>query len=69
MPRQDKLLEQILRGASDANVNFGELCRLLRKLGFDERVRGDHHIFTRDNIAEIINLQPAGAKAKVYQVK
>jgi hypothetical protein len=46
MPRQDKLLEQILRGKSDANVNFGE--------------RGDHHIFTRDDIAEIINLQPVG---------
>ena len=69
MPRQDKLLEQIRRGTSDANVNFGELCRLLRKLGFDERIRGDHHIFTRDSIAEIINLQPVGGKAKAYQVK
>jgi hypothetical protein len=42
---------------------------LLNKLGFDERVRGSHHIFTRADIAEIINLQPKGAQAKAYQVK
>ena len=69
MPRQDKLLKQILRGSSDANINFIELCHLLRRLGFEERIRGDHHIFTRDNVEEIINLQPRGAKAKAYQVK
>jgi HicA toxin of bacterial toxin-antitoxin, len=69
MPRQEKLLEQILRGTSDANINFTELCALLIKLGFDERIRGSHHIFTRENVVEIINLQSKGAKAKAYQVK
>lgn len=69
MPRQDRLLEQILRGTSDANIHFVELCKLLGKLGFDEHIRGSHHIFTRDNIEEIINLQSKGAKAKAYQVK
>ena len=39
------------------------------RLGFEERVRGDHHIFVKENIAEIINLQPKGSKAKPYQVK
>ncbi len=38
-------------------------------LGFDERIRGSHHIFTRDGIEEILNLQPKGSKAKPYQVK
>jgi hypothetical protein len=38
-------------------------------LGFDERIRGDHHIFTKEGIADILNLQPRGAKAKPYQVK
>ncbi len=38
-------------------------------LGFDERIRGSHHIFTRDGIEEILNLQPIGSKAKPYQVK
>jgi hypothetical protein len=38
-------------------------------MGFDRRVRGDHHIFTRTGIPEIINLQPRESKAKPYQVK
>jgi len=69
MTQRDKLLEHILRGTSDANVGFSELCQLLRRLGFDERTRGSHHIFTRDGIAEILNLQPFGKQAKPYQVK
>jgi hypothetical protein len=69
MPQQDRLLEQMLRGRSDANIPFEGLLRLLRKLGFDERIRGSHHIFTLEGVEEIINLQPKGAKAKPYQVK
>jgi hypothetical protein len=42
---------------------------LLRHLGFAERIRGDHHIFSRDGIPEIINLQLRAGKAKPYQVK
>jgi predicted component of type VI protein secretion system len=38
-------------------------------LGFAERVRGSHHIYTRADVAEILNLQPKGSKAKPYQVK
>ncbi len=66
---QTNLLEQILSGRSDANVSFNELRRLLDSLGFQERTRGSHHIFTRDGVEEILNLQPFGAKAKVYQVR
>jgi len=43
----DKLLEKLLRGDADANIPFAGLCHLLRKLGFEERVRGSHHIFFR----------------------
>ena len=46
MAQWDRLLHRILRGTSDANIPFAELCQLLRHLGFDERIRGDHHIFT-----------------------
>jgi len=67
--RRDKLLDQILRGTSDANIPFGGLCRLLKAFGFEERIQGDHHIFTKENIEEILNLQPRGSKAKPYQVK
>jgi hypothetical protein len=38
-------------------------------LGFDERIQGSHHIFTKEGIAEIINLQSNQGKAKDYQIK
>lgn len=69
MSRYGKLLECILRGTSDANIPFAQMCQLLKKLEFEERIRGSHHIFTKDGIEEIINLQSRGAKAKPYQVK
>ena len=69
MGKYEKLLQKILLGTSDNNIKFSELCQLLKKLGFSERIKGDHHIFTKDNIEEIINLQPKSNKAKAYQVK
>ena len=69
MTRSDKLLERILQGTSDANIDYSAMCQLLHRIGFDERIRGSHHIFTKSNVEEILNLQPKGAKAKPYQVK
>lgn len=69
MAKHEKTLLQVLRGASDSNVSFDELRSLLSYLGFDERIRGSHHIFTKQDVEEIINLQPKGSKAKAYQVK
>ncbi len=69
MSKHSKLLEKILHGTSDANIPFDGLCALLRHLGFAERIRGSHHIFSRDGVADIINLQPRGNDAKPYQVK
>ena len=65
----EQLLLKILRGSSDANIGFNDVRNLLKHLGFEERVRGDHHIFTKTGILEILNLQPKGSKAKPYQVK
>lgn len=65
----DKLLDKILRGTSDANIRFVELCRLLYNLGFKERIRDSHHIYAKEGVEEILNLQPKGAMAKPYQVK
>lgn len=64
-----KFRAKILAGSSDANIEFSDLCQLLIRLGFAERIKGDHHIFTRGNVAEIINLQPKEKKAKPYQVR
>ena len=69
MAGRDETLERILRGTSDANISFAGVCKLLRRLGFEERIHGSHHIFTKEGVEEIINLQPRGAKAKPYQVR
>lgn len=69
MRKLEKILGQILRGRSDANITFSDLCYVLYKLGFDERIKGDHHIFTKEGIEEIVNIQPRANKAKPYQVK
>jgi predicted RNA binding protein YcfA (HicA-like mRNA interferase family) len=69
MGKYDKLKLQILSGTADANVPFEELCRLLQKMGFEERTRGSHHTFRKADVVEKINLQRDGSKAKVYQVR
>jgi predicted ATP-dependent protease len=69
MSRARKTLQTVLNGKSDASIRFRDLRGLLKALGFDERVRGDHHIYTREDVVEIINLQPRGSLAKPYQVK
>lgn len=69
MGKYDKLLLQILRGASDATIPFDDLCRIMSRLGFAERIRGSHHVFRKAGVEERINLQREGSKAKVYQVR
>jgi hypothetical protein len=69
MGKPEKTLQQVLLGRADANVAFADLRGLLLTLDFAERIRGDHHIFSRDGVDEIINLQPLGARAKAYQVR
>lgn len=69
MSKFEKILTKVLRGTSDANLGFDELVSLLTRLGFQSRIRGSHHIFYRDNIVEIINIQEKSGKAKPYQVK
>ena len=65
----EKILEKLLRGESDTNIRFEELCHLLQAKGFRMRVSGSHHIFTRAGILQRINLQRDGSKAKPYQVR
>lgn len=69
MGKHDKLLERILRGMSDADIGFDELRTLLLWLGFEQRIRGSHHLFTKSGVAEKINLQRDDGKAKPYQVR
>lgn len=69
MGKYEKLIQKILSTTSDKNINFADLCKLLIRLDFKERIKGEHHIFTREDVEEIINIQPRGSKAKPYQVK
>jgi hypothetical protein len=61
-----------MSGRSDANIPFERLCTLLERLGFrEERVHGSHHIFNREDVPELLDLQESreGGTAKTYQVK
>ncbi len=73
MSQTAKLFTKVCSGKADKNVKFLELRRLLIALGFSlNRIEGDHFIFIKDGIPEIINIQPDkrdSSKAKSVQVK
>ena len=64
-----KYLTLILQGELDANISFEDLCNLLKKYEFIERIREVIIFLERDGIIEKINLQRDGSKAKAYQVR
>ena len=63
-----KLLARLLEPAV-VSIRFDELVSLLRALGFQERIRGSHHIFSHPAVPRLINLQRDGSRAKKYQVQ
>lgn len=69
MSKYEKLRQKILRGGADANVPFVDLCELLKRLGFEERISGSHHVFRKAGIEEHPNLQRDNGEAKAYQVR
>ena len=69
MSQFQKVLLSVLSGTQDRSISFADLQLVLERLGFQCRVRGDHFIYTREGVEEIINIQPVGSKAKPYQVK
>jgi hypothetical protein len=64
-----KVLQRVLSGRSDANIPFNDLRNLLSRLGFEERSRGSHHVFIREGVEDLINLQREGHMSKPYQVR
>lgn len=69
MSQYEKLLRTVLSGAKDKDIPFSDLLLILEHLGFQCRIKGDHFIYTKDGIEEIINIQPKNGMAKPYQVK
>ena len=69
MSQQQQIMLAILSGTQDSGIMFSDLQALLNRIGFQCRSRGDHFIYTKGGVEEIVNLQPKGSKAKAYQVK
>ena len=69
MSQFKKLLLSVLSGTKDTDISFSDLQLILERLGFQCRVKGDHFIYTKDGIEDIINIQPKNGNAKPYQVK
>ena len=69
MSQYENLLLSLLSGTKDKGILFADLRTVLDRLGFQCRIKGDHFIYTKDGVEEIINIQPVGNKAKPYQVK
>ncbi len=69
MSQYEKMMLKILLGNQDSSISFSELQKVLDVLGFQCRIKGDHFIYTKNGVAEILNIQPKGNKAKAYQVK
>ena len=69
MSKFEKNILLLLSGSSDANFKFKDIQNILNNLGFENRIKGSHHIYYKNGIDEIFNIQPDGAMAKSYQVK
>ena len=69
MSNIQKIIEKIVSGRSDNNIDFDAFRKFITEYGFQERIKGSHHIFSKNGIIEIINIQPLDNKAKSYQVK
>ena len=69
MGQREKFIIKILSGANDNNIFFDDICNLLYAFDFSSRIKGSHHIFYRNDIEEILNIQSKNGKAKSYQVK
>ena len=69
MPTNERIFQDIMSGTKDKNIRFIELQKILEILGFQCRIKGDHFIYYKNSIVEIINIQLDGNKAKPYQVK
>ena len=57
MGKLEKLIIKLLSGNADKNFDFPDLLKILVVTGFTMRVKGSHHIFIKENVEEIINLQ------------
>lgn len=64
-----QLLARLLDGSLN-NLAFADMVNLVEGFGFRlRRTSASHHIFVREGIPELINLQDARGQAKPYQIR
>jgi predicted RNA binding protein YcfA (HicA-like mRNA interferase family) len=65
---RQRLLARVRRHPQ--NVSFREFEDLVRGFGFQlARIVGSHHFYSRDDVTEVLNLQPSKGEAKAYQIR
>src|SRR5687767_12268841 len=71
MSRWRKSLSRLLEQQRLQAFHFDELCALLPRIGFHRvRTSGSHHVFARNGVSEIVNIQPRrDGTAKPYQLR
>lgn len=63
-----KLLKKIIDGSK--NIRFADMDNLVRGFGFKlSSTEGSHHIFSRPDIPELVDLQNVKGQAKPYQMR
>ena len=63
-----KILQKILSGSK--NIRFVDMVQLVEGFGFFlSRTDGSHHIFTRPDVPELVNLQNVKGQVKPYQIR
>lgn len=67
MGKFEKLVIKLLSGNSDGNIECNDLLLLLERLGFSCRIKGSHHIFYKEGVDEIINIQANGKRRKLIK--
>jgi len=52
------------------NVDFGDFVRLVEAFSFQlDRVTGSHRHSSREDLPQVLNLQPHRGQAKPYQIR
>ena len=69
MTSTPNIFEAVMDARRDNNIFFADLQKLLDTMDFKHRIKGCHHIYWREGIDEIINIQSDDGEAKAYQVK
>ena len=64
-----RLLRRLTQG-SVQNVAFSDMVSMVQGFGFTlTRTSGSHHIFTKDDVPELVNIQNVDGQAKPYQIR